>query len=437
MSVTDMGSRLGGRYVVGASLGRGASAEVHEAWDEQLQRSVAIKLLHPEADTHWSGERFCEEARTAARLSSHHVVTVHDFDSGDHPYLVLERMSGRTFADELRDGAHSTLGRVDDRRTCQVLCAVLDALAEARSLGIVHRDVKPGNVMLTDDGLPKLGDFGIAKSAGGDALTRTGEVLGSFAYVAPERASGESATPASDIWSVGIMAYEAFTGVRPFTGDSPATVVNAVLRGDFVPIDDVRPDLPAGIRQAVTASLSPDPASRPTPEAFAEALSGTSTLTMAAGVPVALGSVPGVGQAPTSENHAGGSPVEVTASLGSAEAPITALPLPWHSTAARKAAGLACGAVALLLVMALSSQEGPPPEPVSTPAVTSPVTPSATPSAIKSSAKPASSSTTTEQQANEEAPAATDAGKPNENANDHSTRVPGKNKGHGKGGDKG
>jgi serine/threonine-protein kinase len=382
--VADQGTRLGGRYQVGASLGRGASAEVYDGWDELLQRPVAIKMLHPDADSHWSAERFCDEARTAARLSSPHVVTVHDFCSDGDPYLVLERMSGRTWADELRETDHATGGRrVDDRRICEVLCAVLDALAEARALGIVHRDVKPGNVMLTDDGMPKLGDFGIAKSAGGDALTRTGEVLGSFAYVAPERARGEPATPASDIWSVGIMAYEAFTGARPFTGDSPATVVHAVLSGAPVPIDEHRPDLPVGVRQAVTRALSADPASRPSPEELIAALSGTSDPTVAAPVTGTPSSA-----ALTTETSAVVAPVAVTASMSATDDP-TAGPARWWNLGRATSVGL--GALATLgLVVALLGQAASSPPPKVTPPARPAATtgPAPTPSAQPVTSRP-------------------------------------------------
>jgi serine/threonine-protein kinase len=420
--VADQGTRLGGRYLVGASLGRGASAEVHDGWDELLQRPVAIKMLHPDADSHWSAERFCEEARTAARLTSPHVVTVHDFCSDGDPYLVLERMSGRTWADELREADHAGR-RVSDARICQVLCAVLEALAEARSLGIVHRDVKPGNVMLTDDGIPKLGDFGIAKSTGGDALTRTGEVLGSFAYVAPERARGESATPASDIWSVGIMAYEAFTGARPFTGDSAAAVVHAVLTGEHTPIDEHRPDLPVGVRQAVTRALSADPTSRPWPGELAAALAGTSAPTDVAPLAVATTPAAAITPATPAEERS-----DATASLSTADVgAVVTVPRPWRERPGRTGAVVAGALATAALVVALAAQAigGSPPSdatpPVSTPAATT--TPSVT-----SSAQPVTSrSSTTSTKATPKAPTADD--KPNSKANENSTRVPGKEKG--------
>ena len=261
------GGTVGERYVLGRLLGRGATAEVRQARDAVLEREVAVKLLHASVDEGLEARtRFVLEAQLTAQLSSPHAVSVFDFgDVEGTPFLVMERMSGRTWADELR------AGRPSDPRIAQVLSAVAQALATAHGNGIWHRDVKPANIMLADDGSAKLGDFGIAKSSSGAEVTRTGDVVGSFAYVSPERATAAPSGPAADVWAFGVVAYESYVGRRPFSGDSPLAVVHAVLAGTYEPLLEHRPDLPTDLSALVTACLNADPEQRPDADQLASA----------------------------------------------------------------------------------------------------------------------------------------------------------------------
>ena len=259
------GAVIGDRYVLGQVLGRGAAGEVRAARDLVLEREVAVKLLHADADEGMEARiRFALEAQLAAQLNSAYAVTVYDYGEVEGtPYLVMEQMSGRTWAHELR------AGRPLDERVAQVMFAVVSALASAHASGIWHRDVKPANVMLSPDGDAKLGDFGIAKSGNGSGLTRTGDVLGSFAYVSPERASAAPSGPAADIWAFGVVAYESYAGCRPFEGDSPIAVVHAVMAADHQPLNTVRPDLPTEVCALIERCLSVDPEQRPDSEQLA------------------------------------------------------------------------------------------------------------------------------------------------------------------------
>ena len=275
MGVTQSGSgsTIAGRYSVGAILGRGGMGEVRAGRDLRLQRDVAIKVLSPEvaarADTR---ERFEAEARSAARLSHPNIVVV--YDSGEHdgvPFLVMERLPGRTLADELAGGSIAA----ERARTLGV--EVLAALGAAHAAGIVHRDVKPGNVLLTPEGTVKVGDFGIAKSVDGADLTTTGMLLGTPAYLSPEQLAGEPATPASDIYAVGVMLYEALTGAKPYTGPTPLALARAVDAGRPTPLRSLRPDTPADLAVAIERAMEKEPARRfATAEEMAAALTGTS-----------------------------------------------------------------------------------------------------------------------------------------------------------------
>lgn len=203
---------LAGRYELGRVLGRGGMSEVREGWDLKLGRPVAIKLLQSgpgNGDGPDSRLRFATEARATAALSSSKIVIVHDV--GEHhglPFIVMERLPGVSLAD------HIARGPLPEPFVRTVLDAVLAALTSAHDAGILHRDVKPGNILFTAAGEAKLADFGIAKTAGG-AHTMTGQVVGTMAYLSPDRLAGKPATPADDLYAVGVVGYEALTGRRP------------------------------------------------------------------------------------------------------------------------------------------------------------------------------------------------------------------------------
>ena len=248
---------LADRYRIDGPLGRGGMAEVCAGTDLRLQRPVAVKFLLPEmAARDDIRRRFEAEARSAASLSNPHAVAV--FDTGEHdglPYIVMERLPGETLADRIAQGP------VDPEWLRGVAREVLGALAAAHAAGLVHRDVKPGNILLTADGHAKIADFGIAKSvegAGGD-LTGTGQLLGTPAYLAPERLDGAPATPKSDLHSLGVVMYEALAGRCPFPGDTPLATARAVAAGDYVPLAEVCPGLDPDLVATVERAMATDP----------------------------------------------------------------------------------------------------------------------------------------------------------------------------------
>ena len=266
---------IAGRYQLDGELGRGGMAEVRAGTDLRLQRPVAVKFLLPEmAARDDIRRRFEAEARTAASLSHPSAVAV--YDTGEHdgnPYIVMERLPGETLADRI------AAGPVDPRWLRQVTCEVLGALAAAHAAGLIHRDVKPGNILLTADGHAKIADFGIAKSLEGSAgdvqLTGTGQLLGTPAYLAPERLDGAPATARSDLYSLGVVLYEALAGTRPFPGDTPLATARAVASGDHRLLGDLRPDLDPALVATVERAMATDPGRRfGSAQAMADALAG-------------------------------------------------------------------------------------------------------------------------------------------------------------------
>ncbi|MGM0618284.1 MAG: protein kinase domain-containing protein, partial [Actinomycetota bacterium] len=211
---------LAGRYELRQVIGRGGMAEVHMAYDQTLGREVAVKLLLERfREDETFTRRFQDEARHVARLNHPNLVAVYDTgaDQGQ-PYIVMELVEGRSLQQAIAAG-----GLTEDR-ALEVVADVCSALNYAHERGLIHRDIKPGNILMADDGSVKVTDFGIARAIDNETVTRTAAVLGTAAYLSPEQAQGLEVDPRSDLYSLGVVLYESLTGQQPFAGDSPVTV---------------------------------------------------------------------------------------------------------------------------------------------------------------------------------------------------------------------
>ncbi|HEY7185900.1 MAG TPA: TonB family protein [Vicinamibacterales bacterium] len=245
-----------GRYERLQRIGGGAMGTVYRAYDPHIDRTIAIKVLLVHDDPALR-ERFQQEVRAAGTLSHQNIVGVHDFGDVDgRPYIVMEYVDGRTLSDVLLDPAALTLA--DKLRLMQQLCAALDY---AHTRGIVHRDIKPANLMIDRRGDLKVVDFGIAKLGDGQ-LTRTGNVLGTLAYMSPEQIEGRSIDRRSDIFSVGVVLYELVTSRHAFQGDTPSTIIRAIIYDQPVALTTLVPDLDPELDRIVKKALQKDPAQR-------------------------------------------------------------------------------------------------------------------------------------------------------------------------------
>ncbi len=268
--MAEIGSVLGGRYRLMELLGQGGMATIYRANDAQLNRDVAVKILRPEygRDPEF-GARFRQEAQSAAALNHPNVVSVYDFGQDENgPYIVMELVDGEDLATILRRS-----GPLAPRQAARLTADVARALSAAHARGLVHRDVKPGNILVSSDGRVKVSDFGIARAIAEAQMTLPGTTLGSVHYFSPEQARGEQATAASDIYSLGIVLYETLTGRRPFEGDSAASIAMARLAGPPPSPSDVRGGIPPALEAITLRAMALEPAQRfPSAAAMADAL---------------------------------------------------------------------------------------------------------------------------------------------------------------------
>ena len=263
------GARLGERYRLEQRIGAGGMGEVWRAVDELLGRVVAVKAMLPSvAGDPEFGRRFLAEATSMARVNHRSVAAVHDFGRADgFAYLVMEFVDGESLAQRL-----GRAGRLDPTETMRVLAEAADGLQAVHDQGIVHRDVKPANILLRRDGSVVLTDFGIARQAAAGQLTASGAILGTPSYLSPEQVLGQPATPLSDIYSLGLTAYECLAGEKPFVGDNPYAV--ALQRLQSAP-RTIGITLPAPVLGVVERALATDPGRRwPSAAALADAARG-------------------------------------------------------------------------------------------------------------------------------------------------------------------
>ena len=256
---------LGGRYELDGIVGRGGMAEVYRARDIRLDRIVAVKTLREDlARDQTFQARFRREAQSAASLNNPSIVAVYDTGEddtgGSHiPYIVMEYVDGRTLRDLLREDR-----RLLPERALEITDGVLRALEYSHRSGIVHRDIKPGNVMLTRSGQVKVMDFGIARAVSDTqaTMTQTAQVIGTAQYLSPEQARGERVDARSDLYSTGCLLYELLTGRPPFLGDSPVAIAYQHVRENPIPPSRVDPEVPQWADAIVLKAMAKDPRDR-------------------------------------------------------------------------------------------------------------------------------------------------------------------------------
>jgi serine/threonine protein kinase len=255
-----VGSLVLNRFLIERRIGSGGFGTVYEAWDGRLERPVAVKAI--ESTGAPGSERVLREAQAAARLNHPGIVTLYEMGEEDgNALLVTELVDGSTLAQLNRDGTLS------DREIGEIGADLCEALDHAHARAVVHRDIKPQNVLVTDGGEPsaKLMDFGVARLADAAALTATGDVVGTLAYMAPEQAEGRTAGPEADVYALGLMLYESWSGENPTRRATPAATARAI-GSRLRPLRRLRPDLPRELCETVDGCLQTRPDRRPSLE---------------------------------------------------------------------------------------------------------------------------------------------------------------------------
>jgi predicted Ser/Thr protein kinase len=257
MATDVSGKILDGRYRLLRRLGAGGMGTVFLAEDERLGRRVAVKRLHADSPEE-TARRFEREARLGAMLNHPNLVSVYDtFSDGEDVLIVMEYVDGSTLAEELRRDA------LDRPRALEVLRGVAAALDHAHAQGVVHRDVKPANILLGPGGVVKLADLGIATAAEQTHITRPGTMLGSPSYMAPEQIDGRPVTPAVDVYALAAVAFEALGGRKARPGGTPLEIAHRVVSEPPPDVREAWPDAPPGVAEVLKAGMAPDPADRP------------------------------------------------------------------------------------------------------------------------------------------------------------------------------
>jgi len=246
-------------YRIVRKLGSGGMGDVYEAIDDRLDRRVALKFLQFESSTDPEARaRFIREARSASALDHPNICTVYEVDETPEGllFIAMAYYGGQSLAERL------TAGSMGLGETLEIAIHASEGLARAHAMGIFHRDIKPGNLMVTDEGMVKIVDFGLAKLSGGSRITRTGTTVGTPGYMSPEQVSGANVDQRTDVWALGVMLYEMLTGVLPFVGDNQASTIYAILEKDPIPASQLRGGLPVRLEHVIGKALQKDPTAR-------------------------------------------------------------------------------------------------------------------------------------------------------------------------------